>query len=153
MPKLPEMKRRLSKLEKEVAALQGRTREQRVKDYDHKTRPAAKLSVGTSWTCSRTATRSCLWTGYCPLKHMKSIHAIKCVSINEPFFQGHFPSYPVMPGVLILEALAQAGGIMVIKTLPPAETVGKIFPLHRHGKGTLSASGVSRGPAAPACDV
>ena len=46
---------------------------------------------------------------------------------DEYFFQGHFPSYPVMPGVLILEALAQAGGIMVIKTLPPADTVGKIF--------------------------
>lgn len=58
---------------------------------------------------------------------MKSIHAIKSVTINEPFFQGHFPSYPVMPGVLILEALAQAGGIMVIKSLPPAETLGKIF--------------------------
>ncbi|NLW80214.1 MAG: 3-hydroxyacyl-ACP dehydratase FabZ [Desulfovibrionales bacterium] len=58
---------------------------------------------------------------------MKSIHAIKSVSINEPFFQGHFPSYPVMPGVLILEALAQAGGIMVIKSLPPEDTVGRIF--------------------------
>lgn len=51
----------------------------------------------------------------------------KNVTINEPFFQGHFPSYPVMPGVLILEALAQAGGIMVIKSLPGADTMGKIF--------------------------
>ena len=34
-----------------------------------------------------------------------SLKAMKCVSINEPFFQGHFPDYPVMPGVLILEAL------------------------------------------------
>jgi 3-hydroxyacyl-[acyl-carrier-protein] dehydratase len=58
---------------------------------------------------------------------MKSIHAVKNVSINEPFFQGHFPSYPVMPGVLILEALAQAGGIMVIKSLPPEETADKNF--------------------------
>lgn len=58
---------------------------------------------------------------------MKSIHAVKCVSINEPFFQGHFPAYPVMPGVLILEALAQAGGIMVIKSLAPEDTLGKIF--------------------------
>jgi 3-hydroxyacyl-[acyl-carrier-protein] dehydratase len=41
----------------------------------------------------------------------KSIHAIKNVSINEPFFPGHFPHYPVMPGVLILEALAQAAAI------------------------------------------
>lgn len=41
----------------------------------------------------------------------KSIHAIKNVSINEPFFPGHFPHFPVMPGVLILEALAQAAAI------------------------------------------
>lgn len=58
---------------------------------------------------------------------MKSIHAIKGVTINEPFFQGHFPAYPVMPGVLILEALAQAGGILVIKSLPPEDTTNKIF--------------------------
>ena len=57
---------------------------------------------------------------------MKSIHAIKSVSINEPFFQGHFLFYPVMSGVLILEALAQAGGIMVIKSLPGANTMRKM---------------------------
>jgi 3-hydroxyacyl-[acyl-carrier-protein] dehydratase len=42
----------------------------------------------------------------------ESLRAIKNVTINEPFFQGHFPQWPVMPGVLILEALAQAGGIL-----------------------------------------
>lgn len=42
--------------------------------------------------------------------------AYKNVTINEPFFQGHFPEFPVMPGVLILEALAQAGGIYVMQT-------------------------------------
>jgi len=41
------------------------------------------------------------------------IRAIKNVSINEPFFQGHFPGRPVMPGVMMLEALAQASGILV----------------------------------------
>ncbi|MHB1660885.1 MAG: 3-hydroxyacyl-ACP dehydratase FabZ [bacterium] len=46
----------------------------------------------------------------------KCITAIKNTTINEPYFQGHFPSYPVMPGVLILEALAQAGGILAYKT-------------------------------------
>lgn len=45
------------------------------------------------------------------------IHAIKNVSINEPFFAGHFPHHPVMPGVLILEALAQAAAILSFKTL------------------------------------
>jgi 3-hydroxyacyl-[acyl-carrier-protein] dehydratase len=45
------------------------------------------------------------------------IRAIKNVTANEPFFQGHFPAYPVMPGVLIIEALAQVSVILVYKTL------------------------------------
>lgn len=45
------------------------------------------------------------------------LHAIKNVSMNEPFFQGHFPEYPVMPGVLILEALAQATGILAFQSM------------------------------------
>lgn len=46
----------------------------------------------------------------------KKIKALKNVTINEPFFQGHFPGEPVMPGVLIIEALAQAGSILAAKT-------------------------------------
>ena len=46
------------------------------------------------------------------LEPNKRMLAIKNVSINEPFFQGHFPGHPVMPGVLVLEALAQAGGLL-----------------------------------------
>jgi len=46
----------------------------------------------------------------------KSLVGIKNVSINEPFFQGHFPEKPVMPGVLILEALAQATGLLAFKS-------------------------------------
>ena len=56
----------------------------------------------------------------------KSIICQKCVSFNEPFFNGHFPGYPVMPGVLILEALAQASGLLVFKTpklCPPNESL------------------------------
>ena len=49
--------------------------------------------------------------------------AIKNVSINEPFFQGHFPDYPVMPGVLIIEALAQVGAVAM---LGMEENKGKI---------------------------
>lgn len=44
----------------------------------------------------------------------KRIVALKNVTINEPFFNGHFPGHPIMPGVLILEAMAQAGGMMVM---------------------------------------
>ena len=45
------------------------------------------------------------------------IVAIKAVTINEPFFQGHFPARPIMPGVLIVEALAQAAGILAVEEL------------------------------------
>ncbi len=47
----------------------------------------------------------------------ESIRAIKAVSFNEPFFQGHFPDRPIMPGVLQVEALAQAAGILAVETL------------------------------------
>ncbi|MGC8677164.1 MAG: 3-hydroxyacyl-ACP dehydratase FabZ [Hydrogenobaculum sp.] len=47
----------------------------------------------------------------------KRIVGLKNVSINEPFFQGHFPGYPLMPGVYMLEAMAQVGGILMIKSL------------------------------------
>lgn len=43
------------------------------------------------------------------------IHAKKCVSVNEPYFQGHFPNNPVMPGVLQLEAIAQAGAVILLR--------------------------------------
>ena len=52
----------------------------------------------------------------------------KNVSINEPFFQGHFPGHPVMPGVLVLEALAQAGGLL-IQMSKQEDPGGKVFYL------------------------
>lgn len=57
-----------------------------------------------------------------PDSHIK---AYKNVSVNEPFFQGHFPGVPIMPGVLILEALAQTGGLLVSASLDSLE--GKLF--------------------------
>ncbi|MHB1214800.1 MAG: 3-hydroxyacyl-ACP dehydratase FabZ [Thiobacillus sp.] len=58
----------------------------------------------------------------------KSITAIKNVTINEPFFSGHFPVSPVMPGVLILEAMAQAAGILSFKTKNyTPEQIGVIY--------------------------
>jgi len=53
----------------------------------------------------------------------KEVTGLKNVTINEPFFQGHFPGRPVMPGVLILEGLAQVGGIMAFFSNP--EAIGK----------------------------
>ncbi|WP_304170235.1 3-hydroxyacyl-ACP dehydratase FabZ [Phenylobacterium aquaticum] len=56
----------------------------------------------------------------------ESVVGIKCVSVNEPFFQGHFPDYPVMPGVLIVEAMAQTGAVLMSKTLdvdPAGKTI------------------------------
>ena len=47
----------------------------------------------------------------------KSATGIKNVTINEPFFQGHFPARPVMPGVLIIEAMAQTAGVLVVHTV------------------------------------
>jgi beta-hydroxyacyl-ACP dehydratase FabZ len=50
----------------------------------------------------------------------RRIVGIKNVTVNEPFFQGHFPGRPVMPGVLILEAMAQVGGLLAFKSLGAA---------------------------------
>ena len=57
----------------------------------------------------------------------KTIHAYKNVTINEPFFNGHFPHHPVMPGVLIMEALAQAAGILSFKTMGSKPDANSVF--------------------------
>jgi 3-hydroxyacyl-[acyl-carrier-protein] dehydratase len=54
----------------------------------------------------------------------QSIVGFKCVTMNEPFFQGHFPNNPVMPGVLIVEAIAQTGAVLMSKSLD-ADVNGK----------------------------
>ncbi len=54
-----------------------------------------------------------------------SIVAIKNVTFNEPYFTGHFPGFPVMPGVMIIEAMAQTGGILVTTVAP--HTRGKLM--------------------------
>ena len=59
------------------------------------------------------------------LERDRSITAIKAVSVNEPFFQGHFPGRPIMPGVLIVEALAQAAGVLAVESLDLANS-GKL---------------------------
>jgi 3-hydroxyacyl-[acyl-carrier-protein] dehydratase len=60
------------------------------------------------------------------LEHTKErVVGIKNVTINEPFFAGHFPGHPIMPGVLIIEAMAQTAGVLVVKSLGP-EFLGKL---------------------------
>ena len=56
----------------------------------------------------------------------KTIRAYKNVSINEPFFNGNFPEHPIMPGVLIIEALAQAGGLLT-QLSHQGDTAGRMF--------------------------
>jgi len=57
----------------------------------------------------------------------KRLVAIKSVTINEPFFQGHFPGYPIMPGVLVVEAMAQAGGIIMTAAMPDRDKKLVVF--------------------------
>lgn len=55
------------------------------------------------------------------------IVCLKNVTINEPFFQGHFPGYPLMPGVLMVEAIAQAGGALLLREFPDRESKLMVF--------------------------
>lgn len=57
----------------------------------------------------------------------KRVVGIKNVTINEPFFQGHFPGQPIMPGVLILEAMAQVAGVMALKSVPADQVKNKVI--------------------------
>src|SRR6195256_5119909 len=61
------------------------------------------------------------------LVRMKSIVALKNVTFNEPFFQGHFPGKPIMPGVLIVEAIAQAGGALLLTEVPNRDELLMVF--------------------------
>lgn len=61
------------------------------------------------------------------LERMKRIVALKNVTINEPFFQGHFPEKPIMPGVLVVEAIAQAGGLLLLTEVPNRDEMLMVF--------------------------
>ena len=68
----------------------------------------------------------------------KTLTAIKNVTVNEPFFQGHFPGFPVMPGVLIIEALAQASGVLVHLTSTYAPGAHPLYFLVKVDKAKFS---------------
>jgi 3-hydroxyacyl-[acyl-carrier-protein] dehydratase len=57
----------------------------------------------------------------------QKIVALKNVTINEPFFQGHFPGVPIMPGVLIVEAMGQAGGVLIVSSLAEEKRSSLIY--------------------------
>ena len=61
------------------------------------------------------------------IERTKRIVALKNVTFNEPFFQGHFPGTPIMPGVLIVEAIAQAGGVLLLTEIPNRDEVLMVF--------------------------
>jgi len=61
------------------------------------------------------------------ITRLKRLVAIKSVSINEPFFQGHFPEYPIMPGALIVESIAQAGGLLLLPEVPDRDSLLMVF--------------------------
>jgi 3-hydroxyacyl-[acyl-carrier-protein] dehydratase len=61
------------------------------------------------------------------LRRKERIVAIKNVTINEPFFNGHFPGLPIMPGVLIVEAIAQAGGLLLLTEVEDREDKVMVF--------------------------
>lgn len=74
----------------------------------------------------------------------RSITAIKAVTINEDFFQGHFPGRPIMPGVLIVEALAQAAGVLAVESLGLAGSGKLVYFMAIEGAKF-------RAPVAPGC--
>src|SRR5437764_9796620 len=61
------------------------------------------------------------------IERKQRIVAIKNITANEPFFQGHFPGYPIVPGVLMVEAMAQAGGALLLTEIPDRDQKLMVF--------------------------
>src|SRR6201998_919304 len=61
------------------------------------------------------------------IQRKERIVALKNVTVNEPFFAGHFPGFPIMPGVLMVESIAQAGGALLLTEIPDRDTKMMVF--------------------------
>ena len=72
------------------------------------------------------------------LEPEKTLTAIKNVTVNEPFFEGHFPGEPVMPGVLILESMAQACGVLAHVALATSKDIGGVYYLVKIDKARFN---------------
>ena len=77
----------------------------------------------------------------------ESIRGLKNVTINEPFFQGHFPGHPIMPGVLIVEAMAQLSGVLAFETKNKRPADGYTYYLAGTDKTRFQTACRPRGPA------
>ena len=73
----------------------------------------------------------------------EKVVALKNVTINEPFFQGHFPGNPIMPGVLIIEAMGQAGAVLAAESMS-REGNGSLILFYGYGQGKISQTRYSR---------
>ena len=78
------------------------------------------------------------------LEHGKRIKALKNVTVNEPYFLGHFPRRPVMPGVMMLEALAQAAALLSFDAIGAAPDDNTDLLLRRHRRAPASSARSSR---------
>ena len=74
----------------------------------------------------------------------EKVVALKNVTINEPFFQGHFPGNPIMPGVLMIEAMGQAGAVLAAESLPEKEP-GFTDIFYGHEQGQIPKTGCTWG--------
>ena len=79
----------------------------------------------------------------------ESLRAVKNVTVNEPFFQGHFPGRPVFPGVLIIEAIAQASAILASRGLEEDPGGEHHLPVRRHRQCPFQETGRAGGSADP----
>jgi len=110
------------------------------KDHPSTERPAVELPIDVERIASMLPHRYpfLLIDRVVAFEHGKRLTAIKNVTINEPFFQGHFPGHPVMPGVLIIESMAQASGVLVKLSRPHEAQQPAVFYLVKVDKARFN---------------